>query len=273
VLLLSGGTGVEFYSNLPGGPELIQELLDQGFRVVEFIWYGGWVAPGPSFLEKAARPAELVRWVRDNVHTVGPFCAVGLSGGSNQLAYGLTAYDLESLLDVVVLTSGPGKSRHDYLCLTPSTQWAATCPSIVPAGVMECGQPLCMASNEQLCWITQVYPTVPELVADSILHPSADLDYPNTLLYMLLGTQDCGTAVPQALLFQNALLSPSVLQFVSTPHSFQSTQAGRDAVVQALTGTLPTPSGPNGPYVHFSVVVTDGERSATLQGETVQAGD
>ncbi len=272
VFLGAGGSGTEFFANQPGGSELIVDLLAQGFRVVDRLWYEGWMSPAPRLVGKSSRPAALIRWVRDNVHTVGAFCALGFSGGATAIAYGLTTHDLEDVLDVVVFTGGPGKARLDYLCLTPTAAWALQCPALVPPGVMLCSTP-CTSRSGQACAITHVSPTAAELVAESILHPGADLDYPTTLVHMLLGALDCSTTVPQALLFRDSMTTPSVLAFVpGAPHAVHSTAAGRTAIAQALLGAQPESSGPAGPYVRFSVTVIEGERSATVNGQSAPDG-
>lgn len=265
VVACSGNNGTLFTEELSGGDQMIAELVAQGFRVVDRRWVTSWLQPGP-IRDGAERFAVLARWIHDNLHTGGAFAALGNSGGSSEIGYGLTTWQLGDVLDLAVLTSGPGLSRIDYQCLPPTAAWAAQCPSNVPMGVLECWPPSCTAGNEPSVCSGIGNQTAAELYADSVLHPDAELSFPGTLVQVLIGAQDCTVSTPQAVLFQQSLLGPSAIQYVpGTPHGFYTTVEGRMAITTALLGGPPQPAEP-APVAGFHISLIEGEREATLSG-------
>lgn len=241
-----GGGGVGFYADRVGGTELFQELLDEGFRIVDRSWRTGWFNDFEGVRRQSCRYATLLTWVHDNIHTTGAFCASGNSGGSGELSYALTTWGRGDILDVAVPTGGPPMARLDFLCLNPP-EWQNLCASIVPPEVMSCGQPACTVQpNNQVCISCSGSATLQDLHADSILHPGAVLDFPTTRVHSIVGSGDCGSAVPMAILFSNAITSEKILEFApATPHWVATTQEGRDAILRALLGgvaCLPDPA-------------------------------
>ena len=243
VLLGSGSGGMDFYTGGVGGRALAIELLSAGYRIVDRRWTVNWFSTGSSIKKQSARYATLLQWVRDNVHTTGTFNATGNSGGASELAYALTTWNGGDLLDTAVLTSGPPHSRLDYFCDSrASTEWAAICATIVPAGVMQCGTPFCTRGLSQLCPVLPTNPAPDELEEDSILHSAAVLDFPSTDIFVMFGAEDCSSSVPLGLLFFNALTSVETLGFAqNTPHTFTSSPEGRMAIQGAITGAGPVP--------------------------------
>ena len=244
VILGSGGLGAEFLTDSPGGLELSNALLAAGFRIVDRRWEAGWIQGQTNVLHQSARFAVLADWVRSNLHTTGAMCVFGNSGGAAEIAYSLTSWEGDDLFDVAVMASGPPLTRLDYLCETPaSAAWAAQCASLVAPGLLACGQPTCEPEpTNPLCPLLPANPLPGQLLAESILRPGADLDYPTTVVQVLLGAQDCTSAVPLALLYLNAVTSPIGLGIVpNTPHELFSTQEGRDAILVALTTGLGIP--------------------------------
>lgn len=264
VLLASGGNGTLFHEELDGGDQLILDLRAQGFRVVDRRWTASWLQPGP-FRAGAQRMTELARWLEDQVHAGGLFAAVGNSGGASELAYGLTTWSLGDSLDRAVLLSGPGFARLDYRCHAPP-EWTAICPGNVPAGALECGTPSCIEGFEDPACPGLAGLSAAELLADSVLHPAAELDFPSTVVHVVVGAEDCGVSTAQSVLFHDSLLGPRELVFVpGTPHGVTSTLAGRDAVVSALLGLQPLQEGA-APAAALRITVTDGARTRQVSG-------
>jgi len=244
VILAGGGIGADFIGDDPGGDQLTQDLLAAGFRVIDRRWPNGWFVDSTGVREQSARFAVALDWIRTNLHTVGPLCAVGNSGGSGEIAYSLTSWDGDDLLEVAVLGSGPPLTRLDYLCEVPaSAAWSNQCAALVPPATMTCGQPSCEPElTNPLCPLLPPSPAPGELLDQSILFPAAVLAYPTTTVQMLLGTDDCTSAVPLGLLYLAAITTPVSLDFVANaPHDLFTTQAGRDAILLALTSSLPPP--------------------------------
>lgn len=239
VVLGTGGGGTEFYFDRPGGKELIQELQQLGFRVVDRRWYdAGWFGSQLSVRKQSCRYATLLTWIHNNVHTKGAFCASGNSGGSAELCYALSTWGRGDILDVAVPTGGPPMARLDYLCL-PSQAWTNQCRSLVPAGRNECLKIDCNVGTHLVCVGCGSNATAADLQEDSILHSKATLSYPRTRLHMVLGGRDCSSAFPNALLFYNAVTSEKVLEFApGTPHWTANTPQGREAILRAILGGI-----------------------------------
>lgn len=238
VVVGTGGGGIEFYTDSPGGTSLVQDLVSRGFRVVDRKWNESWFGDPVGVRRQSCRYATLLTWIHANVHTTGLFCATGNSGGSAEIGYALTTWGRDALLDVAVPTGGPPMARLDWLCASPgSPAWPAQCATVMPAGVMECGAPACTLGEHPVCVSCSATPTLADLHADSILHPGATLDFPTTRVHSVIGAMDCTSAVPMAVLFFDAITSEKVLEFTpATPHATFAAQPGRDAIVRALLG-------------------------------------
>lgn len=265
-VVLSGGSGAEFFADITGGEALLAELADLGLRVVDRRWEGGWLQAGTSITAESSRLPELLDWIHANQHQGGLFFAIGNSGGAGELGYALTTWGREVLFDAVAFLGGPPYSRLDLMCLPPSGAWNTQCPAIFPT--MECGVPPCSGESTSLCGGVLSQLTAAELLAESILHPGADTDFGGTPMHMILGADDCTEWVASALLFESAVTSTKTFQLVpGTPHGVTATPQGRDAVIQALLGFVPFPSAPPPLPVGLSVLLLeDGEPRARARG-------
>ena len=245
VVFGTGGGGVGFYGNQAGGTELVASVREAGFRVVERSWRTGWFSDDFGVRKQSCRYATLLNWIHDNVHTDGAFCATGNSGGSGEICYSLTSWGTDAILDVAVPSGGPPMSRLDFLC-GGSPQWQTLCPTVVPPNVMTCGQPACTTQpNNQVCTACSSTASLQELRQDSILHPNAVLDFPTTRVHSVIGTEDCGSAVPAGMLFFNAVTSEKIVEFaVGAPHFVPATPSGRQAILRALLQGAACTSGP-----------------------------
>jgi len=222
--------------------------------VIQRKWVGstrssyGWLQPETSILDSSCRYATLIDWLFQNVHhsTDGAFAVCGNSGGSGEIAFALSNWGLDSLIDVAVLTSGPPFTRLDYICESPP-DWSTSCPSpLLPANVaLDCAAgaaSLCtqtFPSNFQFCTSSAINPGVPpqtsELIANSLLNGSEVLSY-STRVHFILGTADCSTpGIPMGQLFFDAIQTEKVMQYVKDgKHWMPETLLGRRAIVDAL---------------------------------------
>lgn len=235
VVLGSGNLGTSFYADINGGEMLVADLVALGFRVVDRRWVTGWFTTGEDLIQQAGRHATLLTWIHDNLHGGGAFCATGNSAGSGELAYALTHWERGSILDVVVLSGGPPFARVDYLCANPvPAEWSGLCASVVPPGVLTCGTPDCALDAGVV--VCPYFPTTAEELEDaSLLGASADLDFSDTIVRGLIGSDDCTVAVPQGLLFFDALPIATPVDFVvGAPHTMSATPEGRAAIAAAL---------------------------------------
>jgi hypothetical protein len=247
----SGGVGQHFYSDQPGGRELFLDLLALGFRVVERRWRAPWFSVDASIRRDSARYALLLTWIHANVHTSGMFAATGNSGGSAEIAYALTTWKRSQILDRVVLSGGPPMSRLDLLCIPPgSPEWANIGSALLPYETMSCSAPVTPWAAVKMCQVLSSFDP-DQLERDSILHPWAQLNYPDTPVIGLFGSADCTTAVPLGMLYMKSVRSRARIEFVpGAPHVMTETALGRAAIFQALliddTELGPTTAGAAG---------------------------
>lgn len=238
ILFGTGAAGDKFYADLD--QQILATLQADGFRIVDRRWAAPWFFQSISVRKQSCRYATLLEYVAGSIHTPGgALCATGHSNGGMELAYALTAWNADAVLDVAVPTSGPN-SRLDYVCMG----WpAGQCPGIVPASVMTCTPP-CMG-QPFFCTACNPTPTALDQEEDSVLFPAAVLDFPTTRVHQIFGRSDCGTpAVPSGLLFQSMITSERISEFVPAGHSVASTPPGRDAMRRAFLGGAACTAGP-----------------------------
>jgi hypothetical protein len=111
--------------------ELPDQLLADGFTVVQLSWATNWLESSPGddagTARLGCRPAAVVRWVHDTYfRPLGircaengrcGFCISGNSGGATQWSYALSHYGLEEILDAVIPTGGPPHAALAKSCL------------------------------------------------------------------------------------------------------------------------------------------------------------
>ncbi len=132
-MFFSGDIGTNFWSNETNNPFIetfFQALLDNGFELVQVKWTGGWlnspigVQSGEEAL--ACRPATAIKWVHDNWYlpmgvqpAVGQlgFGITGTSAGACQVAYAISSYGIDNIVDVAVPTAGPTMADIAKGCL------------------------------------------------------------------------------------------------------------------------------------------------------------
>lgn len=123
ILMTGGGGNVAYHDDSPTQKETVNYLLNQGYRVVELLWQPELKREGIISYSESVGAANLfclpdsVFQAYSNLFAVsGPFCGAGNSGGSMQLAYGLTFYGAESIFDMVILTGGPPTADFSQGC-------------------------------------------------------------------------------------------------------------------------------------------------------------
>ena len=239
VLFIAGGNGQGFYSINVAARPLQDRLVERGYRVIDTAWEGGWFRYENEIgiKRQSCRIATLMEWLVGNGYAGDKFYAVGNSGGAGAISYALTTWSASDYLDRVVLGGGPPMSRLDFTCLSPSSPaWLSLCSLLIPPNTFTCGSPVCSDPSTIVCNLcTGASQSV--LRADSVMHTGATFDFPNTDMHVLLGSLDCTVGVPTALFFYNAISSARTLRFVAgAPHFVAQTEAGRDAIFEALVG-------------------------------------
>jgi hypothetical protein len=266
IILGSGGSGQSYLSGeapLPGLPslEIIRQLSGAGYKVVERKWKAGWFGEGSEgmgIIDPSCRHAELLRWLKSEETTNAPFCAFGNSGGSSEIAYGLTRWNTEEILDAAFLGAGPPMASLATGCLgyDYEPEWEQTCTEVWNDTQTQCGNqpPVCtlyereeatgpmeidaafaIADLESLCTnsnttLTQVF------LENSVLYPGADLDYPNTGVHFLFGRPDCTESATLGTRYLQAITSEKSVTYIEgVSHEIHATVAGADAIIGAVT--------------------------------------
>lgn len=232
VLLGTGGLGSSFYADELGGTELVNILANNGYRVVDRKWIGGWVQGVASIKAQSQRYAVLAQFVRSNIWTSGSFIATGNSGGSLEIGYGLTTWNLDVVLDAVVMTGGPPVSRLDVICTNnPPSWWTSFCATALPYEVFAC-TPVCATPVSVLC--SHLDNSI-NLAEDSIIHTGATTAFPNTIVMMVLGDMDCTGGPIHAAYFSSQISTPHVTIYAEdTPHLVSASVDGRKSIMRGI---------------------------------------
>jgi hypothetical protein len=237
-----GGGGTAWYGGQDQGPstELLQSLVQKGFRVFVRRWVSEWEQGPGGMAAVSCRYATLITWIRER-KPGGAFCVSGNSGGSSEIAYALAHWGRGEIIDLAVPTGGPPMGRIDKGCLDGES-W---CSALIPSDWQV--QPICgYFSESSLHSIDIAYtPDTPcadrdqsarELLhADSVVADGATLHYPKTKLEFIWGKQDGTYAVASGLEYANAVTSDKKLTFVpDVGHSVMGSTAGAQAIGQAI---------------------------------------
>jgi hypothetical protein len=247
VVFGTGGGGERWYDATDAARRVLADLSMRGFQVVQRAWTGEWET-GPGGLgATSCRYATLLTWIHSDVRGGdGPLCASGNSGGSAEIAYALSRWDREQILDLAVPTGGPVMSRVDLGCLDFTT-WPAQCVGLIPAAsVCTADQLQCNYAGSNLPLIDGAYtPLTPcsshdasfaaTFLADSHMAPDAVYAFPRTRVHQILGDRDCSLALPFGILWYEALTSDKAQDIVAgTGHATFGTDAGANAIRDAI---------------------------------------
>lgn len=246
ILFGTGGGGQGWYDRGRTAALMMRSLAADGFRIVQRAWLEQWESGGAGLNAAACRYATLLTWVHDEVHTEGALCATGNSGGSAEIGYALSRWDREAILDLAVPTGGPVMSRVDLGCLD-FDEWPEQCQMQIPDG-SSC-EPEAVQCNYQGSNFQNIDgPYLPDtpcelhdesfadtFLADSILSPDADLDFGATPVHQIFGENDCSGALPQGVLWYDAVTSEKAQTFVpDTGHGTAGTEQGAAAIRRVL---------------------------------------
>src|SRR5437773_10607593 len=122
LVFFSGSDGTDWWSYGAGAAgATFTRIRAAGYWLVQVEWRDSWLVSAPGedagSAHLACRPATVVKWVHDNLYVplgLSPapeqcgFCVTGNSGGSSQAAYALAFYGMDSIVDALIPTSGPG---------------------------------------------------------------------------------------------------------------------------------------------------------------------
>ena len=245
VILGSGGGGGGFYEAF--GPDavsrIIQPLVARGFRVIQRAWNGanGWLDGPGGAVALGCRYATLVDWVHHALHPAGALCVTGNSGGSAEIAYGLTHYGMGDVVDLAIPTSGPPLGQLAYGCLGGAA-WDMQCAQLktCAGGNCELVPPATMAIDYTYgpgtthCTDRDAS-FAPQFLADSVVSPDAVLAYPRTQLRFVFGDADCSEAVPLGRLYASSITTDATTTIVrNAPHAVPGFAAGAQQIADDL---------------------------------------
>ena len=250
VVFFSGDVGTRWWALEPGSDAFLGRLRALGFVTIQVRWASGWsIAAGGEDAGSghlACRPASMIRWIHDHRYlplnvpagTTGQcgFCITGNSGGASQVAYALSFYGLDSILDGVFPTSGPPHTAQDRGCLRRPGEgrffYGANSIVIDQAHGFLTGGPCRNANaNFLLRWL-----------AESVDTGGRDFFHPGTTVHFIHSDADV-PAVPHAIEYVGRLRSagtPYLTEqvIVGMPHRLQSSAAGLDALLRAIVGSV-----------------------------------
>src|ERR1041385_1723918 len=215
VLFFSGSKGTEWWTTGSAQAEpFLQGLRALGFWVVQVRWKDPWLlsAPGEDAgsAHMACRPATVINWAHANLYVPlglqsAPeqcgFCITGNSGGSGEVAYALTFYGLDPILDAVVPTSGPTHTALSEGCLRNTGEdhyWFSNSESISIDSSFGFNQQAGACYNHDASYVS-------EWDAESLDIGGNRLVYPTTRVEILLGAKDCSDAPAHGAAFYDAI--------------------------------------------------------------------
>ncbi|HEX79275.1 MAG TPA: hypothetical protein G4O19_03870 [Dehalococcoidia bacterium] len=233
VIFLVGGWGKGWYGDA-GELQLgiINIMRDEGYETYEIRWLGdfGWGTDnfGQGFKRLSCGTAKIITWIVTNIasnpNVVG---ATGQSGGANELAYGLSIHNLESIIDVIVLTGGPGRVDLVAICQMDVPNVRGIVDYVM--GWQGDGD-YCTGGN---CpeWVVQA------LQSESIITPLSyeyrDYDYPNTQVIFIEGEEDIFT--PQGRIFFDAITCMKQwIELEGLGHGIPGTPLGASSIKDSL---------------------------------------
>ena len=241
VAFFSGSDGTAWWSDEdPATEAFLEGLRRSGLTVVQVRWQTPWLDAsagehvGPARL--ACRPATVIDRLHTEIPSSSPgpgpcgFCVTGNSAGASQVSYALTRYGLESVLDMVVPTSGPPHAAIADGCrATNDSMGYGGRASLLDASMGFFSNGPCRTGDTR--WDERWAREGVE---------SGDLLYPNTSVRFIFGALDAGAAPRHGVRYYLELResgSPHVTAWVvpCMAHGVQSWPAGLDTLRVALT--------------------------------------
>lgn len=223
---------------------ILDNLQAGGFQTIQVRWESNWFFAKPGYPEGmanlACRPATVIKWIHDSLplqYQQEPFCATGHSNGASQLGYALTQYGLSSVLNEVVMESGPNWSRIDQSCLHTDSILQDLFADPDERSVIDWGFGYQNNGNGPCAQQDISYQSNFEEASLSL--GSWSYNYPNTLVSFIFGGNDNGTTASHGKHYYNQLLSSGSPQLAfqivpGAPHFVTETPAGATAMQNAL---------------------------------------
>jgi hypothetical protein len=245
----TGGAGLYDDGNTyQYGSQVVEAVVSAGFNTVQVSFGGpfspptpqpnGWLQ-GPGGVRRlACRYATVADWIYKNPTTINsnpnntatnsaPMCATGNSGGSGAVAYAVSEYGLGTELAMIEPTSGPPMARIDQGCsptcsalqgpvCANSSNNPSMCYLSADASVIDEAYQAANATTPTPCTDsingTPATDAAALFLSDSIIYnsgPGTTIQLPNTTVSMLFGDLDTSNAVPEGMVWEEAILPSS----------------------------------------------------------------
>jgi hypothetical protein len=235
IVLHGGGGGQQPFNAGPSGSSYVDQYLAGGYQVVQMAWPSDWEDTGEatkSIKLAACRPATILAYIADpanQIHTTGAFCAQGHSGGTGAWGYTLAWYDGGSMIDKVLLTSGPVFGDIALGCVVPDapdvtvvptngSAWS-THPSYVGSSATNValwtGDGSCQGPSPTSCASYTAWKDQSIVSGDSTYSgctttgPSASFSYPQTALSGWLCNNNANNSAGEGYFFYRKFTSPT----------------------------------------------------------------
>jgi hypothetical protein len=243
----TGGSGLYDDGNTyQYGSQVVENVLTYGFNTVQVSFGGpfspptpqpnGWLQ-GPGGVRRlACRYATVADWVYKNPATINqnpnntainsaPMCATGNSGGSGAIGYAVYEYGLNTELAMIEPTSGPVMARVDQGCSPTclalqgpvcgnSSNSSSMCYESADASVIDEAYQAANATTPTPCTDSlngnAGTDAASLFLSDSIIYsPGTSINLPNTTVSMVFGDLDTSNAVPEGMVWEEAIVPSS----------------------------------------------------------------
>ncbi|WP_333695202.1 hypothetical protein [Flavobacterium sp.] len=243
LILSSGGFGNSFYGIGFQTNTTLDFALSNGLQVFEIKWEGpyGWgtANEGIGYTLALRGYTEIVKWLKINrVQNTDKIICHGGSGGSMQIAYGLTNFDLDEFIDYGILVAGPPSSDLERAIFGEQEDIALWPDGIGGFGITD--YIMGWRNNGNYCTNRAVNP--PSFVLDRLRDESLVQDKPeNKYNYSLMhlyfvNTDDITHADQQGLLYFNSITSAK--SWIYLPNETSHDVAGIEAGALAIRSLL-----------------------------------
>ena len=189
IILTTGGDGMDFYGDKKTEKqpnpyiETISILRDEGYQIFEVRWPNdhGWAFnnSGEGYKKVMCAYSEVTNYINNLAVNNDVMCATGNSGGSFQIGYGLTLYNLEEIYDFVLLSGGPPTGDVVDICKKGNApqimDWVMDYPDYCKTGNVPDSE---LENLER------------ESLVSSVPGELRDLNYPNTIVSFVQGERD-----------------------------------------------------------------------------------
>lgn len=241
IVMYSGGLGTFYYSGFPPGKAIIDEALQDGYRVIQVKWNEGWFLGSKGqqegFRKLAVHPATITKYISNHLAVKDkPLILFGSSGGAAQIAYMLSFYGTDKLTEKAIIFSGFWMGRLDIGCfddnpLTKHLQYSQRAKSAIDIslGYSRDEKGPCELGDTAFA----------EIYKNNSISYGGNYYYPDTEVYLLYGGNDQVGALNQGLTYYEQVIkanSPMVhMQIVEgVGHGMLNDSLGYEVIRKSL---------------------------------------